>query len=443
MQAEMPPRSGGFILSDGINKPYREFKTTENVREKREAVKTIVSATAQSLFTAFEKAFRIGKNFAHILRINTATQAKLLARGGICALFVVAFCRIYTVGTAVYCKNKRIAVTNTKSGYIETVAENPYLSSIKENFRTVPYIYPKRELCRGNAFSDKLLLSSAEYGKGYALYVGKKKIFCAESMAAAKNAATKYVNEYSFGTKPSFVSDFSVKPCVEKKSMIKTENECISLLKKSASIEVISVKSDVLLTDIPYEMQTIEDADIFIGETKTKIEGQNGTKQIKKSVTYKNGEIIEEKILSENVLKSPTNCVLLRGTKNVNIEEYGVKYPVQGKLSSPFGPRWGRNHDGIDIAVPEGTAVKAAECGTVSYVSENAGGYGKFIKIDHGYGMQTAYGHLSRIDVKNGDEVSSGQVIALSGNTGNSTGPHLHFEIIKNGEQLDPQPYLK
>ena len=93
--------------------------------------------------------------------------------------------------------------------------------------------------------------------------------------------------------------------------------------------------------------------------------------------------------------------------------------------------------------MPEGTKVKAAECGIVSYVSENAGGYGKFIRIDHGYNMQTAYAHLSKINVKKGDEVACGQVIALSGNTGNSTGPHLHFEVVKNGTRTDPMPYLK
>ena len=120
----------------------------------------------------------------------------------------------------------------------------------------------------------------------------------------------------------------------------------------------------------------------------------------------------------------------------------GLTYPLKGTLSSPFGSRWGRMHEGIDLAVPEGTPVKAAECGTVAYVSENAGGYGKFIRIDHGYGVETAYAHLSDIRVTSGQQVAKGTVIALSGNTGRSTGPHLHFEITQDGNPIDPLKHL-
>ncbi|MBA2133158.1 murein hydrolase activator EnvC family protein [Capillibacterium thermochitinicola] len=121
--------------------------------------------------------------------------------------------------------------------------------------------------------------------------------------------------------------------------------------------------------------------------------------------------------------------------------------PVKGRISSPFGERMHpilkqkRFHSGIDIAVPTGTDVLAADRGRVMISGWN-GGYGYFIVIDHGNGLATAYAHNSRLLVKEGDVVAQGQVIAKSGSTGLSTGPHLHFEVRKEGAPVDPAGYL-
>ena len=120
---------------------------------------------------------------------------------------------------------------------------------------------------------------------------------------------------------------------------------------------------------------------------------------------------------------------------------------IKGRISSPFGERMHpildqkRFHTGIDIAVPTGTDVLAADRGRVIISGWN-GGYGNFIAIDHGNGLATAYAHNSRLLVKEGDVVTQGQVIAKSGNTGLSTGPHLHFEVRKDGAPVDPAGYL-
>lgn len=96
---------------------------------------------------------------------------------------------------------------------------------------------------------------------------------------------------------------------------------------------------------------------------------------------------------------------------------------------------------GMDIAAPNGTDIKAAADGTVTYAGW-MGGYGNLIIISHGNGIQTYYGHCSKLYVSNGKEVKAGDVIAAVGSTGNSTGNHLHFEIRKNGSQINPQKYL-
>jgi murein DD-endopeptidase MepM/ murein hydrolase activator NlpD len=119
----------------------------------------------------------------------------------------------------------------------------------------------------------------------------------------------------------------------------------------------------------------------------------------------------------------------------------GFIWPVAGPMTSGFGPRWGRMHEGVDIGVGEGTPVAASAAGRV-IIAGWSGGYGNLVVIDHGGGISTAYAHNSRLVVSVGQSVAQGSIIAASGNTGHSTGPHVHFEIRINGAAVDPLPYL-
>jgi murein DD-endopeptidase MepM/ murein hydrolase activator NlpD len=119
----------------------------------------------------------------------------------------------------------------------------------------------------------------------------------------------------------------------------------------------------------------------------------------------------------------------------------GFIWPVQGVLTSGFGWRWGRMHEGIDLAVGVGTPVVAAASGTV-IVAGWLGGYGNLVVIDHGNGISTAYGHNTSVTVGVGQSVAQGQLISYSGSTGHSTGPHVHFEVRINGTPVDPLGYL-
>jgi murein DD-endopeptidase MepM/ murein hydrolase activator NlpD len=119
----------------------------------------------------------------------------------------------------------------------------------------------------------------------------------------------------------------------------------------------------------------------------------------------------------------------------------GFIWPVSAPITSPFGPRWGRMHEGIDLGAGYGTPIAAAAAGTVIYAGWE-GGYGNLVVIDHGGGLATAYGHQSRIAVSVGQQVAQGQTIGYVGSTGHSTGPHLHFEVRVNGQPVDPLGYL-
>jgi peptidoglycan DL-endopeptidase CwlO len=123
-------------------------------------------------------------------------------------------------------------------------------------------------------------------------------------------------------------------------------------------------------------------------------------------------------------------------------------WPVDGPIASPFGPRTIEGHyefhPGIDIAVPEGTPIRAALTGTVAFTEPEAesGGYGNYTCIDHGGGLSTCYAHQSAFAVEAGDQVQQGEVIGYSGCTGYCLGPHVHFEVRINGEVVDPLGYL-
>ena len=130
------------------------------------------------------------------------------------------------------------------------------------------------------------------------------------------------------------------------------------------------------------------------------------------------------------------------GSKGISRgSETSWSWPIKGVKSSDYGWRNGDFHHGLDIATPIGSLIRAARAGKVSKTGW-LGVYGLVVMIDHGNGVQTLYAHNSKLLVKVGDQVVGGEGISLSGNTGNSTGPHLHFEIRANGKTADPEDYL-
>jgi murein DD-endopeptidase MepM/ murein hydrolase activator NlpD len=121
------------------------------------------------------------------------------------------------------------------------------------------------------------------------------------------------------------------------------------------------------------------------------------------------------------------------------------RWPAEGPVTSVFGIRWRgvlpEVHRGVDIALPEGTPVRSMAPGRVRFAGTQ-GDYGNVVWVDHGGTVLAVYAHLSRVDVDMGQAVGPGQQLGLSGQTGNASGPHLHFEIWRWGRQVDPVPLL-
>lgn len=191
---------------------------------------------------------------------------------------------------------------------------------------------------------------------------------------------------------------------------------------------------------IDYTTETKTNAKVPKGETKVIQDGKEGKKLVTYQLTKENGEVVGREMLTENVVAQPVTKIIERGSKVIPSRGTGrISWPAGGYVSSGFGTRWGRLHAGIDIA---GSGVaRAADNGRVIEAGWH-GGYGNMVLIDHGNGLQTRYGHLSKIQVSVGEIVEQGKVIGVKGSTGDSTGVHLHFEVLKNGAPQNPMKYL-
>lgn len=218
----------------------------------------------------------------------------------------------------------------------------------------------------------------------------------------------------------------------------------VKLFKEVPKLTVVTTEKKEVVEDIVAEVEIKYDDSKFKTEKEVKVEGSNG--QIQKTVLQKkhNGVLVEEDIVEEKVVKEPVTKVVVQGTKEVprTVATGSFMMPTRGRITSGFGRRWGRMHRGLDIAASHGTAIKAADGGTVSFAGWN-GSYGNMIEIDHGNGYKTRYAHCSKLVVSKGTKVAKGDHIANVGNTGRSTGAHLHLEVIKNGVHQNPSNFVK
>lgn len=208
-------------------------------------------------------------------------------------------------------------------------------------------------------------------------------------------------------------------------------------------INVKTIESIAYEESIPFEIQHEGSDKLYTGESKVKNKGIEGKKKVYAEIERVNGIQQKKEIVKEEVLEEAKTELIIRGTKErpKTMATGKLITPARGRFTSGFGSRWGRQHQGIDLAMPVGTPVKAADGGRVSF-SGTQGAYGKLIIINHENGYETRYAHNSSLKVKSGQRVYKGQVICKSGNTGRSTGPHLHFEVRKNGTPVNPRKYI-
>ncbi len=214
-------------------------------------------------------------------------------------------------------------------------------------------------------------------------------------------------------------------------------------------LDVMIQFENTIIEPVPFKVQTQKDNTLYTSQKYIIREGVEGEKEVLYDITLLNGYQNSLTVKNENVIKEPVNALVRVGTKTTVSRGGKVNFGVvQGKrISSYYGwrihPITGRRkfHDGLDIAANTGNPVYVYTDGKVIQAGWN-GGYGLSILVDHGNRLQTRYAHLSKIYVKVGQKVKTGERIGAVGSTGNSTGPHLHFEVIKNGQTKNPLNYI-
>ena len=309
--------------------------------------------------------------------------------------------------------------------------------------------------------SDEDILNTITYMKdlqveAYVICLDDEETCLLESEAAAKAILNEIQTEYTTTENGAQINEVTYDQKVEIKPVfcllgdIWNRSDAKSYLQGSDTkdgeprITIRSTETATYTASVPYDVQYIDNASMYEGETSIKSEGQEGTDLIVATVERVNGEEVNRTVVSTTRISEPVAEVQYRGTKPIPATQGtgAFQYPLYHyTISSYFGMRWGTLHTGVDLAAPYGTKIYASDGGTVTFAGWK-GSYGYLIIISHGGLYETYYAHCSKILVSAGENVYQGQNIGLVGSTGYSTGPHCHFEVRYNGTPYNPLNYL-
>lgn len=380
----------------------------------------------------------------------------------------------------------------------ETVTITPKLS--------VKVVKDTTEIINPNQLADKMIGNTdSELIKAWGIYIDGQFIGAVENRDAIENSLAAILKRYDTTDAKlvKFVKPVDYKNGLYLKSSMVDENKLIRLINSDTNVEVsytvesgdspsliaqkngittrqllelnpgldsrclvgdkvvlsrrqpymaVEVVKELSYSDVlPYETVKIEDNSQYKNIETVITKGQDGQRDVKAEVTYVNGYETGRVIISQNITKQPVTQKVSVGTKIPTPSRGGYssgntiyQWPLAGGyISSHFGETSGRSkpHYALDIAAPNGTTIFAAESGTV-VMARWYYGYGNCTQIRHSDGYITLYGHQSKILVTEGQKVSKGEPIGLVGNTGESYGNHLHFEVIKNGIKYDPEKFV-
>lgn len=303
------------------------------------------------------------------------------------------------------------------------------------------------------AFGLIIAIVFIKYKPIYAVSISGEKVGYVSSEENFNKEIEENIENYSAKNVDSV--ELSAKPEYELKLVNKSEetNEDSILIAMQKEMKITYKYYDILLNDEKIEsVDTKEEAEEIINSMNNQNEEEislsiaERTTNNPEEISTNDLEVAKTTIsntISNTIEQKREEEEKAKGIANVN----GIKIavlPVQGTISSRYGVSSRirvSTHTGLDIAATTGTPINVVSDGTVTFAGWS-GSYGKLVKIDHGNGVETWYAHTSKMYVTAGEQVSAGETIAAVGSTGNSTGPHLHFEIRINGKTVNPQNYV-
>lgn len=327
----------------------------------------------------------------------------------------------------------------------------------QEEVATAPAAKGSKKLSR-DAAKKVLAANTTIITDGAAIFVdGEPVVYMAGEAEANKTLEylkRSYIPEDSTMTVlgAKFAEDVKVTATDVKVAELKDFNEAKLALKgddpETAPVHVLVVLQKTKTEEVPFEIEYETDSSLRYGVTKTKQEGVNGSREVTIQMVQSNGVETSRQEIASNTLAKAQNEIVLQGAivqtaarSTTYVTDAGMIWPTTTtRISSYFGD--GRGHTGLDIDGEYGDPVWAAKEGTVTSAGYN-GTYGLEVMISHGDNLQTRYAHLQSVCVSAGDKVEIGEKVGEEGSTGKSTGSHLHFEVIINGEAVNPMSYIK
>ncbi len=440
----------GHIISGSLPVGAGTAGKKENKTETRVAPKT-VKAGARKIKASLSGLKRISprglfRELGKVARSRSRRFAAAIAGTTVCALGLGVLGTYCTVGIDYYYGGKllcTVAAADDSAAIIGAAARRADLLGVDEpEIEVSAKLALKKDVVNGDEAVDAILAASPELCRGYTVTLDGEPLFTAADRETADAALEGYVAKYAMGGDAKLSGEVAIEEQIVRRDELTDAEAAESILENGGLLTVITTVDETDGETLPFDTTEVKDETMYVGDTLVETPGADGAAVTTVESIYSNGQLLSTAILGTETTLEPVTQVVRVGTKPRNALEDGFSCPVGNyQLTSGFGPRWGRQHRGIDMAVPLGTNVSAAAAGTVITAEYNES-YGNYVQIDHGYGIVTTYAHLSSIAVETGQTVDRGQLIAYSGSTGNSTGPHLHFEVIDNGSYLNPLEHL-
>ena len=402
---------------------------------------------SECFFNIYFKTQQIRNNIPTVPKINRFAALTICA-----ACLLVPFAANFKPAFNITVNGEHIGFASSKESLF--LAENLIQSSLDQygqaDFSLSDDIEISSSFCLENDIktTDELIYaitnSSENICMASAITVNGEIIGACEIADDTNSVLKSLLDEYKANPSDnaSFIQDVKVKTLPVSTDLVMTSSSLLQSLKNNKNIDVQVISNVQHTESIPYQTQKIESDQIEQNLVKTMQFGKNGIASVSEQVVTINGQETQRTVLHRSVITPATDCIVAVGTKSNGIGSGQFIVPISGyRFTSAFKIRDGRWHKGVDLAAPVGTPVYAADNGIVT-TSKLSDSYGYYIVIDHQNGLKTLYAHNSSLLVKEGDVISKGQQIALSGNTGNSTGPHLHFEVHSNDVAVNPQIFL-
>ena len=289
-----------------------------------------------------------------------------------------------------------------------------------------------------------------KYKPVYEVRVAEKKLGYIENLDEFKKTVEEEIINQE-GTNIAYVTLID-EPKYEAKLLSRTSNvnseEIVNQIKNEDTVTTYKYYEVSLNDETKANVSTVDDAEKIVADIKEEFSSEDIelNLQVNERYTQNIGEINTETLeIASNTVETAAKKIEEESKAIAIIKDVKLSYlPVSGRITSRYGEASSlrrSRHTGLDIACSTGTDIKVVSSGKVTFAARS-GSYGNIVKIDHGEGIETWYGHCSKIYVKEGDTVEAGDVIAAVGSTGNSTGPHLHFEIRIDSKTVNPQNYV-